>query len=73
MAADARLDPIASPSLGTLGWYAEVAPNVAPVSPVVTHFRRTGGGFELRKDAYDSAEINPNRMTVQKPRKKKNE
>mgnify|MGYP002144159257 FL=1 len=64
MAADARLDPIASPSLGTLGWYAEVAPNVAPASPVVTHFRRTGGGFELRKDAYDSAEINPNRMTA---------
>ena len=48
MAADARLDPIASPSLGTLGWYAEVTPNVAPASPVVTHFRRTGGGFELR-------------------------
>ena len=64
MAADARLDPIASPSLGTLGWYAEVTPNVAPASPVVTHFRRTGGGFELRKDAYDSAEINPNRMTA---------
>jgi hypothetical protein len=30
---------------------------------VVTHFRRTGGGFELRKDAYDSAEIKDNRQT----------
>lgn len=64
MAADARLDPIASPSLGTLGWYSEITPNVAPASPVVTHFRRTGGGFELRKDAYDSAEISDKRMTA---------
>lgn len=64
MAADARLDPIASPSLGVLGWYAEITPNVAPSSPVVTHFRRTGGGFELRKDAYDSAEISDKRMTA---------
>ncbi len=64
MAADARKDPIASPSLGTLGWYAEVTPNVAPASPILTHFRRTGGGFELRKDAYDSAEISPDRMTA---------
>lgn len=64
MAADARKDPIASPSLGVLGWYSEVTPNEAPASPVVTHFRRTGGGFELRKDAYDSAEISDKRMTA---------
>ena len=64
MAADARRDPIASPSLGILGWYSEVTANEAPASPVVTHFRRTGGGFELRKDAYDSAEISDKRMTA---------
>lgn len=63
MAADPQRDPIASPSQAVLGWYEEVIPGVSPASPRLTKFRRTGGGFELRKDAYDSAEMKDNRQT----------
>lgn len=62
--ADANRDPIASSSQSALGWFEEVQPGVAPPTPAVTAFRRTGGGFQLTKEAYDSAEIRPDRMTA---------